>query len=211
MNTSFEQRLRIQLHEVASTIVSDPRQFDHSRHIRRRRRIVAIGAAGLVLFGGGIAIAARLIPNDVKRVNKTLTELGSCGTIVTSRSEMVAFAPRPDGSRLELWVSPTSTHNIATNLRIVRPDGSAGGDTAVCGYEDPKRFEGTGASTDPDGQSQGMLDIYGRTDPGASAVRVTFYSGKVVTVDVQTDGYFVLSLVVDVTKYEQVKLIEPIS
>jgi hypothetical protein len=209
VNTSFQQRLRTDLREAADSIVSSPPPFDRSKYRRRRRRFIAIGAAGLVVVGGGVAIAARLIPHDVQRSNDRMSETGACGTVLTDQAHMVASAPRADGNRLELWITPTSTGNIATSLRIVRPDGTFNGDTGGCGVDNPKSW--AGASSDiADGQSEGTVDIYGRTDPGATRARVTFYSGTVVTVDVQTDGYFVHSLTDDVTKYQQVKVVEPV-
>lgn len=209
MNTSLEHRLRADLREAADSIASIPPPFDRSKDRRRRRHLIAIGVAGLVVAGGGVAIAARLIPDDVQQTNDQMTESGVCGTAMSDQAQMVASAPRADGNRLELWVSPTSTGNIVTNLRIVQPDGTFTGTTGGCGYDNPNSW--AGASTEiADGQSEGTVDIYGRTDPGAFAARVTFDSGKVLTVDVQTDGYFVSSLADDVTKYQQVKLIEPI-
>jgi hypothetical protein len=209
MSTSFEQRLRTDLREVAESIVSSPPAFDRSVRRRPRRRFTAIGAAGLVVLGGGVAIAARLVPDDVQRANDRVTESGVCGTVMTGEAQMVASAPRVDNNRLELWITPTSTENIVTNLRIVRRDGTFDGDSGSCGLDNPQSWAGATFEI-ADGQSEGIVDIYGHTDPRASAARVTFYSGTVVTVDVQTNGYFVQSLTDDVTKYQQVKLIEPI-
>lgn len=209
MNTSFEHLLSADLRKVADSIVSSAPLFDQSKRGHRRRHALTICAAGLVVVGGGVAIAARLIPDDVQRTNDQMTQTGVCGTAWSDQAQMVAAAPRADGNRLELWVSPTSTGNIATSLRIVQPDGTFTGNTGGCGYDNPNSW--AGASTEiADGQSQGTIDIYGRTDPGASAARVTFDSGEVVTVDVQSDGYFVHSLTDAVTKYQQVILIEPI-
>jgi hypothetical protein len=209
MNTSFEQRLRTDLREAADSIVSSPPPFDRSKRRWRRRYVIAIVAAGFVVVGSGVVIAARLIPDDIQQTNDRMTGSGACGTAMSNQAQMVASAPRADGNRLELWVTPTSTGNIATSLRIVQPDGRFYGTTGGCGYDNPNSWAG-GSSEVADGQSEGTVDIYGRTDPGASAARITFYSGTVVTVDVQSDGYFVQSLTDDVSKYQQVKLVEPI-
>lgn len=208
MNTSFEQRLRTDLREAAVSIASSPPRFDASKQ-PRRRHFIAIGAAGVVLVGGGVAIAGRLIPEDVQRTNDQMTEVGVCGSVLSDRAQMVATTPRTDGNQLELWVSPTSTGNSATNLRIVEPDGTWLGGGGGCGWDDPSSFAAAATET-AEGQTDGLVDIYGRTDPGASAARVTFQSGAVVTVAVQTDGYFVYSLSDDVNKYQMANLIEPI-
>lgn len=207
MNTPFEELLRTDLRDAAGTIAGTPPAFRQPTPRRRHRHVIAIGAASLVMVGGGVAIAGRLIPDDVQQTNEQMTEFGVCGDVMSDKAQMMASAPRADGNQLELWVTPTSTGNIATSLRIVQPDGTFTGNAAGCGFDNPNSFAGASAEF-ADGQTLGTVDIYGRTDPGASAARLTFDSGEVVTVAVQSEGYFVLSLTDDVTKYESVTLIE---
>jgi hypothetical protein len=68
------------------------------------------------------------------------------------------------------------------------------------------------ASTEvADGETVGVVDIVGRADPTAKSVRVTFASGAVVNAVVQTDGYFVVSVRDDITRYQTTPKVEPLN
>ena len=60
-----------------------------------------------------------------------------------------------------------------------------------------------------DGETQGIIDIYGRIEPPATFARVTFTSGRVVTAIVQSDGYFLQSLFDSTSAYGDVASVEP--
>ena len=124
---------------------------------------------------------------------------------------MVASGPRVDGDRLELWITPTSTGDQTIDLRTLLPDGTFSGSTGDgCG---PGGLQNWGwASTEvADGETVGVIDIVGRTDPAAKSVRGTFGSGAVANAVVQTDGYFVVSVRDDITRYQTTPKVEPLN
>ena len=151
------------------------------------------------------------LPADVQRANDQMTEPGSCGNAIADQASMVASGPRADGDRLELWITPTSTGDQTIDLRILLPDGTWSGSTGDgCGYNGLQNW--AYASTEvADGQVIGVVDIVGRTDPAAKSVRVTFGSEAVVNAVVQADGYFVVSIRDDTTRYSSTPRVEPLN
>ncbi len=137
-------------------------------------------------------------------------DLGSaCGAPDFNQMAMVASGLRADGNMLELWVAPTSTGEGVIVLLGLRHNGDPMGATSTCNGKLEANY--ASATTDiADGETVGIVDIYGRTDASATQVRVTFASGKVVEAYVQTDGYFVMSLLDTVYSYTDVKSVEPI-
>jgi hypothetical protein len=139
----------------------------------------------------------------------SLTPGNDCGAILTDELAMVAWAPRADGNSLELWVAPTSNGGSAEQLISFRHNGAALGASGGCGGDSQSGW--AGASSDlASGEIEGIIDIYGQTDPTASDARVTFTSGKVVIAAVQTDGYFISSFIDVVSSYSEVETVEPV-
>lgn len=210
-SSMIEERLRDDLPRLAVAIVSAPPTFVAASLARRRRRRIGVACvAGLALAGAGTAVALRLVPDDVQRMNDRLENLGNCGTVLTDQAAMVASAKRADGKRLELWITPTSTGNQSTDLRIVLPDGTWSGGGGGCGYANNHEWVYTSTEV-ADGQTVGVIDIAGQTDTNAKFVHITFSSGAVATAAVQADGYFVVSLRDDITRYETEPHVEPLS
>lgn len=137
-----------------------------------------------------------------------------CGKPDFNQVAMVASGLRADGNLLELWVAPTATGEGMTVLIAMQHNGEFISASSSC----DRRIEPTFAETSfdypgtdvPDSEPKVLIDISGRTDPAATRVRVTFASGEVVEADVQSDGYFVASLIGTILAYAEVKTIEPI-
>lgn len=208
--SSIEERLRDDLRRVAESIVSQPPMLVVAPTARRtrRHRIGLACIAGLALAGAGTAVALRLAPDDVQRMNDQITQIGTCGIALTDQAVLVATAERADGNRLELWITPTSTGEELSNLRIVQPDGEFLANGGGCGYVGPEWIYT--ATEHADGQTTGVIDIAGRTLTDAKSVRITFASGAAATAIVQDEGYFIVSLRDDTTRYDTEPRVEPV-
>lgn len=161
------------------------------------------------------------LPTDTDLPNNRLAELfaalpgapassNACGTLLTDQTQMVASGPRADGNRLELWATPTSNGKLLVVLLQMRHNGANLGGGGGCGDRVQPDTWASAQTDSIDGHSDGNVDVFGRTEPSATQVRVTFTSGRVVVADVQTDGYFVASLIDSPSAYQDVLWVEPI-
>lgn len=202
MTTGIEERLSVDLARIAGSIKSEPRPLE-ARSARRPRghRSVAVGVAALALFGGGVVLAATVIPDDVERGYNGVDEYLGCGIVLRDEARVVATVRRADGNDLEMWVAPTSTASVVAGVRVVSPDGTWLGTAGGCGHELGSTW--ASASTEvADGQTIGIVDVRGHTNSAVDSVVVRFSSGATVNATVQSDGYFLASLRDQVSKYE---------
>lgn len=209
MTTPVEDRLRADLPLIASSIESTPRPAWPTRATSpRRRRAALFGIGAVIVFGGGIAVAVRIIPDDVQYVNEHMNEYGGCGLVLEDEGRVVATTQRADGNNLELWIFPTSTGLVADHVRIVAPDGSPLGSAGGCGSEIDATYAWTSTEI-ASGQSTGIIDMQGHINEDAESVLVRFDSGATVVAAVQLDGYFLVSFRGDVHMYEAPATVEP--
>lgn len=182
-----------------------------------RRRLLSAAAIALLVVGvAGLVVINRVDPPPANQPaapaasDATGLPLVECNGIDSSEATLVASTPRADGNRLELWVTPTETFGPAATLRILQPDGTIIGKNGGCGNDDPTNWAGA-ATEVVEGDSEGNIDVYGRTSLDSAAVHVEFGSGAVVNADVQTDGYFVTSLIGEVSRYDGIPTVEVVS